>query len=241
MVPRDSTTGDSVQYAPPSITNSMSIASSLPSRRSRSDAASATGCRLVVATMSSSAVVDHLHRPAGLPREQRRVAGDDRRVLFLAAEAAAGLHLDDADALGRQVEQRRRARGECSRDTASSPTPSRRARDRRRRACRSARCRAAPARRSRTRPRRSAPRRPTPLHVAARDEIRLEDVVAAPDRRGARSSESSMVKTGGSGSTSIAHAAARLFEQVAIGVREEHDRLFGMIDASRRPGRADRR
>jgi hypothetical protein len=31
MVPRDNTTGESVQYAPPSMTNSMSIASSRPS------------------------------------------------------------------------------------------------------------------------------------------------------------------------------------------------------------------
>ena len=51
------------------------------------------------------AVVDQLHRPAGLLREQRGVPGDHRRVLFLAAEAAAGLRLHDADLVARQPEQ----------------------------------------------------------------------------------------------------------------------------------------
>ena len=113
-------------------------------------------------------VVDHLHGPAGLPREQRGVTGEDRRVFLLAAESAAGLHLHDANALGRQVEQTRRARGECSRGTASSPTPSRPPADRRRRACRSARCRAAPARRCRTRPRRPARAGGTPTSTSPR-------------------------------------------------------------------------
>ena len=40
-----------------------------------------------------------------------------------------------------------------------------------------------------------------------------------------------MVKTAGSGSMSIAHVPARFFERVAVGVREKHDRLFGMVDA----------
>ena len=44
------------------------------------------------------AVVDHLHRPAGLAREQRRVAGDVRRVFLLAAKPAAGFGLHDAHA-----------------------------------------------------------------------------------------------------------------------------------------------
>ena len=64
--------------------------------------------------------------PSRLPRQQRRVAGDDRRVFLLAAEAAAGLHLHDADLVCRQVEQRARAPCGCSTGTASSPTPSRR-------------------------------------------------------------------------------------------------------------------
>jgi hypothetical protein len=40
-------------------------------------------------------VVDHAHRPTQPLGEQRGVNGDDRRVLFLAAESAAGLGLDD--------------------------------------------------------------------------------------------------------------------------------------------------
>ena len=51
------------------------------------------------------AVVDQLHRPARLAREQRRVPGDHRRIFFLAAEAAAGLGLHDADLVARQAEQ----------------------------------------------------------------------------------------------------------------------------------------
>ncbi len=42
------------------------------------------------------AVVDHPHRTARLPREERGVEGDDRGVLLLAAEPAAGLGLDHA-------------------------------------------------------------------------------------------------------------------------------------------------
>ena len=42
-------------------------------------------------------VVDHLHRLAGLPRQQRRMPGNHRRIFFLAAEAAAGLSLNHAN------------------------------------------------------------------------------------------------------------------------------------------------
>ena len=52
--PRDSTTGDSVRYAPPSITTSTSIATSSPSRRTPSRWRMRAGWRLVVAAMSSS-------------------------------------------------------------------------------------------------------------------------------------------------------------------------------------------
>src|SRR6202162_5478087 len=51
------------------------------------------------------AVVDHLDRPTGLQGEQAGVPGDHRGVLFLAAEAAPRLRLDDADLLGRKAEQ----------------------------------------------------------------------------------------------------------------------------------------
>jgi hypothetical protein len=49
-------------------------------------------------------VVDHPDRPAGGPREECRVDGQHGRVLFLAAEGAAGLRLDDPDLLDRQAE-----------------------------------------------------------------------------------------------------------------------------------------
>ena len=53
------------------------------------------------------AVVDELHGPPRLTREQRRVPGDHRRVFFLAAKSAAGLGLDDADLVAGQPEQHR--------------------------------------------------------------------------------------------------------------------------------------
>ena len=42
------------------------------------------------------AIVDQLHRPAALQRQQGSVQGDRGRVFLLAAEAAAGGGLDDA-------------------------------------------------------------------------------------------------------------------------------------------------
>ena len=54
IVPRDSTTGVSVQYAPPSMTKSMSIASSRPSRAIAVRCRVLDGCRFVVAAMSSA-------------------------------------------------------------------------------------------------------------------------------------------------------------------------------------------
>ena len=54
IVPRESTTGDSVQYAPPSMTKSTSIASSRPSRVTAVRCFVRDGCRFVVATMSSA-------------------------------------------------------------------------------------------------------------------------------------------------------------------------------------------
>ena len=96
IVPRDSTTGDSVQYAPPSSTKSMSIATQPAVAIDDGPVPRARRMPLRRRHHVFRAVVDELHRPAGLPREQRRVRRDQRRVLFLAAESAAGLHLDDA-------------------------------------------------------------------------------------------------------------------------------------------------
>ena len=51
------------------------------------------------------AVVDDLHRPAALEREQRAVAREQGRELLLAAERAADRRLADADLLERQPER----------------------------------------------------------------------------------------------------------------------------------------
>src|SRR5262245_16101121 len=55
-------------------------------------------CEILVAP------VEHAHGTPGLAREQRRMAGDDGRVLLLAAEPSARLALDDARLLGRDPE-----------------------------------------------------------------------------------------------------------------------------------------
>jgi hypothetical protein len=54
MHPRDSTTCDSVEYAPPSTTKSMSSATSFPSRVTAVRCRVRDGCRFVVAAMSSA-------------------------------------------------------------------------------------------------------------------------------------------------------------------------------------------
>ena len=51
------------------------------------------------------AVVDELDRPARLQGRERRVAGNHRRILLLAAEAAAGFRLHDAYAVVGEAEQ----------------------------------------------------------------------------------------------------------------------------------------
>ena len=105
-MPRDSTTGDSVQYAPPSMTKSTSIATRRPVARHRRPVPRARRMPLGRRHHVLGAIVNELDRLAGLPRQQRRMTRDDRRVLFLAAKAAAGLHLHDAHLVGRQVEER---------------------------------------------------------------------------------------------------------------------------------------
>src|ERR1700733_12442930 len=53
------------------------------------------------------AVVAELHRMPGLHRKQRRVAADDGREVFLAAEGSAGLGLDNATLFSREIEYQR--------------------------------------------------------------------------------------------------------------------------------------
>ena len=124
MVPRDSTTGDSVAVAPPSMTKSMSIASSVPSRVDRRcGAASATG-----GAWSSPPCPRRGRRSifTGRPAfhaSSAACAGDHRRVLLLAAEAAAGLRLDDARL--RSAAGRRAASAPCGRSTGTASSPRR--------------------------------------------------------------------------------------------------------------------
>ena len=51
------------------------------------------------------AVVNHLYGSARLPRQERRVTRDVRRIFLLAAESAACLRLYDSDSMGRQTKQ----------------------------------------------------------------------------------------------------------------------------------------
>jgi hypothetical protein len=51
-------------------------------------------------------VVDHFHWSPRLPGEQGRVSRDDRGILLLAAEAAAGLHLNNSNLLCWHLEER---------------------------------------------------------------------------------------------------------------------------------------
>ena len=95
IAPRLRTTGVSVQYAPPSITTSMSWATSVPSAFTPVRWVTIGRVALRRRGEVLVAVVDHPDRLAGLAGEERRVEGDDRGVLLLAAEPAARLGLDD--------------------------------------------------------------------------------------------------------------------------------------------------
>ena len=176
------------------------------------------------------AIVNKLHRRAGLPGEKRRVAGDDGRVLFLAAEAAAGFHLHNADLVRRQVEDRLQRLVDVVR--ALHRTPDRDAIG-------------------------AAGRRHHPVRFdiqlflraslvfALDDDVRggnrgvditachhivLEDVVAAPHDRVTRERLIHR-EHGWLGINHDVYATPRFFDEMAIRVSQEHDRLFWMIDA----------
>ena len=120
IAPRDRTTGVSVQYAPPSITTSMSWAMSRPSRVTPGPVADDRRVALGRRREVLVAVVDHPDRSPGLARQQRRVQRDHRRVFLLAAEPAAGLRLDDARLAVVDGEAALAARYGCSTGTAAS-------------------------------------------------------------------------------------------------------------------------
>ena len=102
----------------------MSIATSRPSRHHAGAMPHDRRMPLRRRQQILDAVVDHLDRAAGFARQQRRMAGDHRRVFFLAAEAAAGFGLHDAHAIARQPEQNVKRPVHVVRDTAASRTPS---------------------------------------------------------------------------------------------------------------------
>ena len=83
----------------------MSIAVSVPSRFTPVRCRMIAGCRFVVASMSSTRSYTSFTGRPRLARDQRRVPGNHRRVLFLAAEAAAGFGLNHAHLVARQTEQ----------------------------------------------------------------------------------------------------------------------------------------
>ena len=176
------------------------------------------------------AVVDDLHGPAALLREQGRVDADHRRVLLLAAEPAPGLVLDDARVLGRHVEELHERFLHVVRAL------------------------------QRTADRDAAPRveladDPVGLdvqlllrarevlalehehvvaggggvHVALADPVLLEDVVGAPDDRGLR--ERVLDRHHRRQRLDVErHRRASPLEQGAVGVSEQDDRLLVVVD-----------
>ena len=70
-------------------------------------------------------VVDHLHRPARLPREQRGVARRESTDIPPCRRTRRRSPSGRRECVRRAGRTARRARDECSRGTASSPTPSR--------------------------------------------------------------------------------------------------------------------
>ena len=77
------------------MTTSMSWATSVPSSLTPGPVGDDRRVALRRRREVLVAVVDHPDRLAGLAGEERGVEGDDRGVLLLAAEPAAGLGLDD--------------------------------------------------------------------------------------------------------------------------------------------------
>ena len=81
---------------------------------------------------------------------------------------------------------------------------------------------------------------PRAIHVALFHENDLK-ILSLPQMISLRASESSMVKIAGQRLDLDPHRAARLFEQIFVGMREQHNRLFRMIHEFRRRGRVDLR
>jgi hypothetical protein len=157
------------------------------------------------------------------------VSGDDRWILFLASEAAAGFHLDDPNALSGDAEERGKGGVNVVRTLHRSPH---------RHAVGTGRCQhavrldvqlllgaslvlAVDDDRSRGERR---------LDVAAADLVALEDVVLSPDDRPRleRLIDREHCRLGLDVDDDV---TACLFERLAIVMREQHDWFLGMIDA----------
>ncbi len=176
------------------------------------------------------AIVNKLHRRAGLPGEKRRVGGDDGRVLFLATEAAAGFHLHDADLVRRQIEDRLERLVDVVR--ALHRTPDSDALGRAGRGHHPVRfdvqlfLRASLVFALDDDVRRSD----RGVDITACHHVVLEDVVATPHDC-VTCKRLIHREHGRLGINHDVYATARFFDEMAIRVSQEHDRFFWMIDA----------
>ena len=182
------------------------------------------------------AIVDELYGRSGFPRQQRRVARDDRRILFLAAKAATGLHLHDTDLVGGQIEERTQRLVNVVRALHRSPDRDARVRARSRDHAvrfdvelflrpglvlafdddlRRGKCR---------------------VDVAARDDVLLEDVVGAPHDRSLF--ERFIDREDGRFGLDVDRdVTTRPLEHLTIGMSQQQHGLFRMIDAIARQAR----
>ena len=110
------------------------------------------------------AVVNNFHWPSRLHRQQRSMRGDHRRIFFLAAESASGLHLHDANFFRRQIAKGHQRFVNVIRTLQRAPHRDPLRRDQTPRSFHCFRCKAVPARRSSTRLPRCS--RPSPIRAS---------------------------------------------------------------------------
>ena len=179
-----------------------------------------------------SPVVHNFYGPAGLPCQQRRVTRDHGRIFFLAAESAARFHLDDANLFFRKPEKHAERFVNVIRTLQRPPHGY-----------------AVPRIRSSDHSLRfdielllrpsgilafddEIGTRPGAVHVTLIDMERFEEIILAPDDLLPR--ERVFDRQYGRQRLNFeAHRAPRFFEQVLVGVRQQHHRFFRMIDEIR--------
>ena len=175
-------------------------------------------------------VVEELHRAAGLPGEQRGMPGDDRRILLLAAESSAGLHLHHTDFFRGDVEQTNQRLVDVV--GALHRTPDGDARfgiGNREHAVRLdvellLRTRLVLAFHDRRRVAKCL------IDITARDQIRLEQVVLTPNYR-ARRQRLLDLEHGRQRFDVDGDVTSTKLHHLTIGMCQQHDRFFGMIYA----------